>query len=201
MNTVTVKKRLDQYLFERLSLELVPAGYRPRMPTVRKAANDVALFVVLYRLPKSGPDQLEVICEATAYSADLNRKLGFADEDDWADSQIRVRLDDFRPRPDKYLPPWTCSNEQEADRVFDELRSILFSSALPIIEAISSSEDIVRMVREGRHTPWVRSLHACDAAVWEGTIYPVQQPFVAPPPEPIPWKSGSSPSEWKIKLD
>ena len=124
-----------------------------------------------------------MICEACVYSAAIDLKLGNQPDPSWPYSQIRVRIDAFRPRiPGKFQESMTCRSPQEALALADEIWGLLVSKALPIIDAIHSTDDMIPIFRKGPHTLKSRARANYDADVWEGKIDPQKQPFVFIPP-------------------
>jgi hypothetical protein len=179
---MTTKADLYKIIYEILKSKLVPIGYKAGPKVFCRTDNELSYAIAFYKLPRGEAGELRVICEACVYSAALDLKLGNEPDTRWPLSQIRVRLDAFRPRvPGKFQESMMCRSPQEAEALADEIWCLLATKALPIIDAVHSTDDMIPIFRKGPHTLKSRVRARYDADVWEGKIDPQITPFVFDP--------------------
>lgn len=175
------KTDLYKIVYGRLKEVFLPKGYKAATKCVWRKQGDLLHSIALYKLPRSEAGVLELICEACVYSPDLDLEFGREPDPSWPSSQIRVRLDSFRPKEDrKYQPPITCRTPEEADKAADLIIDLLLTRALPLVENMQTTDEMIPIIRSGVQTSTSKARGNYDADVWEGKIDPKTQPFVPP---------------------
>ena len=178
----TTKADLYKIIYAELKAKLVPMGYKACSKCFCRTANDLLYCVAVYKIPHSPPGELWVNCHACVYSEAMDLKLGYEPDPTWPASQIRVRLSLFRPRvTGQFQPPLTCRSPEEALTIAKEIWELLVTKALPIIDAIHSTDDMIPLFRDSPHTIKSRARANYDADVWEGKVDPQKTPFVSDP--------------------
>jgi hypothetical protein len=173
---------LYKIVYDRLKEVFVPKGYKAASKCFWRQQGDLLHAIALYKLPRSESGELKLVCEACIYSTELDIKLGYETDPTWPSSQIRVDLDLFRPRiPGSYQPPITCRTPEEAERAADMIIDLLLTKALPIVEGMRTTDDMIPILRSGPNTAKSRARSNYDADVWEGKIDPKIDPFIPSP--------------------
>ena len=179
---MTTKTDLYKIVYGRLKEVFVPKGYKAASKCFWRQQGDLLHAIAIYKLPRSEPGELMLYCEACVYSTELDIRLGIEPDPTWPSSQIRVLLDVFRPRvPGKYQPPITCRTPEEAEQAADMIIDLLLTKALPLVENMETTNDMIPILRSGPNSAKSRARSNYDADVWEGKIDPKTQPFVLAP--------------------